>query len=635
MHTFPVCWGLDVGHASIKAVKLSRQGTQVSVLGYAIEPITVPEGGDREEAVVAALKALALREDFKDTPVVAALSGRQVFSRTVNIPILNPKNIDRMVELEAQQQIPGDFSEIEWGYHMSPAADGASKDVALFAVKRELTQEVMVKCKRAGVNLVGISISSLALYNFVRFDQVFPEDETVVILDVGAENTDLVCYQGETLWMRTLGVAGNDITKAFMKKFKVSFDEAEVLKRQAGDSKQADRIIKVIEGSLTELTSEVQRSLGFYKSQNAAAKLDNLVISGSTFRLPGLPEYMAERLRYTVNILEDLDKIQVAPGLERDHFMHDLQSLGVAMGLALQGTGVARANVDLMPSSQQLQRVLATKRWAGVAIVAAIGAMLVLDHLVVGGVAEENSRLIKKIQESFKQNTTRQSASRDALSQVAPKAKDLKSFEVYGTQQGVTAGIYQVMLAAIENINTARGAIPGPIDTKSSGKGDGTKADVKPTPLQSTYLRSLSLPSFEVDAASGPFRPLASTRKVTLVVSIPTVASPGEVTRQLLDLLKSAPVPEALAAAHPDTAAFRIWQSKNPTASADETAKHLPKLFSDVQAISDSSGEESYYYIDKAATDAKGDLVPIEEERKVPAKLVTLACTLKGQEGAP
>jgi type IV pilus assembly protein PilM len=629
MHTFPVCWGLDVGHATIKAVKLARQGTKVSVLGYAIEPITVPEGGDREESVVAALKTMALREEFKDTPVLAALSGRQVFSKTVNIPILNPKNIERMIELEAQQQIPGDFSEIEWGYHMSPAADGASKDVALFAVKRELTQEVMIKCRRAGVNLVGISISSLALYNFVRFDQVFPEDETVVILDVGAENTDLVCYQGETLWMRTLGVAGNDITKAFMKKFKVSFDEAEILKRQAGDSKQADRIIKVIEGSLTELTSEVQRSLGFYKSQNAAAKLDNLVISGSTFRLPGLPEYMAERLRYTVNILEDLDKIQVAAGLERDHFMHDLQSLGVAMGLALQGTGVARANVDLMPSSQQLQRVLATKRWAGLAIVAAIGATLVLDHMVVGGVADENVRLIKKIKDSYSQNNVRQQASREALSEVAPKATDLKSFEVYGTQQGVTAGIYHALLSAVVSINQARGTVAGPLDAT------GEKSAAKPTPLQSMYLRSVTLPPFASDGASGPFRPLATTRKVILVISIPVVASPGEGTRQLLDVLKALPVPETLAAAHPDMAAFRAWQAKNPSAAADEVAKHQPKLFSDVQAISDSAGEESYFFIDKSATDARGDLAPVEEERKAPAKLVTLACTLKGQEAAP
>ena len=116
-----------------------------------------------------------------------------------------------------------------------------------------------------------------------------------------SENTDLVLYQGETLWMRSLALSGNDITKVFMKKFRVSFEEAETLKRQIGDSRQAEKILKVLEGTLNELTSEVQRSLGFYKSTNTSAKLENIVISGNTFRLPSLPEYLAERLRYTVN----------------------------------------------------------------------------------------------------------------------------------------------------------------------------------------------------------------------------------------------------------------------------------------------------------------------------------------------
>ena len=626
MHTFPVCWGLDIGHTSIKAVKLSRQGGQVSVLGYAIEPITVAEGGDREEAMVAALRLLGQREEFGTLPVVAALSGRQVFSRTVNVPILNPKNIERMVELEARQQIPGNFEEIEWGYHMTPAADGASNDVALFAVKRELTQELMVKCKKAGINLSGISISSLALYNFVRYDQVFPEDETVVILDVGAENTDLVCYQGETLWMRTLAVSGNDITKAFMKKFKVSFEEAEVLKRQASDSKQSDRIIKVIEGSLTELTSEVQRSLGFYKSQNATAKLDNLVISGSTFRLPGLPEYMAERLRYTVNILEDLDKIQVAPGLERDHFMHDLQALGVAMGLALQGTGVARANVDLMPSSQQLQRVLATKRWAGVAIVALIGATLAIDHVIVGSVMNDNNRLNAKIAKSYKDNTARQQSSKDVLAQVAPRAQELKSFEVFGAQQGLTAGILESITTALQAVNQAKGTIPGPLEKTP---------DAKPTMLQAIYLRNVVVPPFPVDAASGPFRPLATTRVVSLVVSIPTNAVPNQVTTQLLQTLKDLPMTSLAGSINPGLIAFQEWKAANPTASPEEVAKHQPRMFSDVQAQTEKQDFEAYFYIDKSATDAKGNLAPIVEERKIPCTLVTLACTIKGQEGTP
>jgi hypothetical protein len=61
----------------------------------------------------------------------------------------------------------------------------------------------------------------------------------------------------------------------------------------------------------------------------------------------------------------------------------------------------------------------------------------------------------------------------------------------------------------------------------------------------------------------------------------------------------------------------------------------MPKLFADVQALSDVPGDEGFWYIDKAATNAKGDLAPIEEERKVSSKVVTLACIIKGQEGAP
>ena len=49
--------------------------------------------------------------------------------------------------------------------------------------------------------------------------------------------------------MRNLGISGNDITRAFMKKFRVSFEEAETLKCQVGESRQAEKIL-VIEGSL-------------------------------------------------------------------------------------------------------------------------------------------------------------------------------------------------------------------------------------------------------------------------------------------------------------------------------------------------------------------------------------------------
>jgi type IV pilus assembly protein PilM len=605
MDKYPIAWGLDIGHSSIKAVKLSRSGATVTVLGYTIEPITVAEGGDRDEAVIKAMQAMALREDFGQTPVLAALSGRQVLTRSVNIPVLNAAKVDRMVELEARQQIPGDFGEIEWGYHASPSAGGDSMDVALFAVKRDLVKELIDKSKKAGINLVGVSISSLALYNFVRYDQVFPDDETVIILDIGAENTDLVCYQGESLWMRTLAMSGNDITKAFMKKFRVSFEEAETLKRQTSDSKQADKIIKVIEASLNELTAEVQRSLGFYKSQSPNAKLDNMVISGSTFRLPGLPEYLAERLRYTINILEDLDKIKVASGLEREHFLHDLQSLGVATGLALQATGVAKANVNLMPGTMQVQNVLNKKKWAAIAAIVVLAVTWVINWVVIGNVANKNVDLINKLKSNDTTIHAQMDDTNKVLALVPPAAQSLTVYSRYGANTGLTQFVFAQVLSSIAAVQTKHEMI-GDKSTSPAQGGDPY--------LTSVYVHSVEFATPAQTATDDPFNPLnaaAPAREVHIEVAVVTKAGAPSIIREIKEALKAIQVPDKTIDCH---------------------AGH--ELFSDVQQPYEQDGTESYFYIDKEHVDERGDLKPVTDERRIPVRVARYVCSFAGKGSA-
>jgi type IV pilus assembly protein PilM len=595
MDSHPIAWGLDIGHSSIKAVKLSRTGEGVIVIGYAIEPISVPEGGDRDLAVTTALQAIVAREEFGTTPVFAAISGRQVFNRAVNVPVINQKRMHAMVELEAKQQIPGNFDEVEWGYHSSPAADGTSLDVALFAVKREIIQQMVAKCRTVGLNLAGVSVPSLALYNFIKFDQSFPDGEAVIILDVGADNTDLVVYQADQLWMRSLPVSGNDITQVFAKKFRVSIAEAETLKRQVGDSRQAEKIIKVIESGLTELVSEVNRSLGFYRTQNTTATLDNLVISGNTFRLPGLPEYMAEKLRLTINILEDLDKIQVASGLDRSHFMQDLQSLGVAMGLALQATGVARANVNLMPSGLQTERILASKRWAAAAIIGLLGATLYADYAIASSAADTNMRLGEKVMQYAKDNKERMKQSESVLQEVQQLAPQLATFDVVGSNQGLTHAVFSGVCGIIQSVATTPGYRPA-APTQSN-------LALTTPPLQGAYLRRIDLA--QPPTGLDPFRPLATVRTVSVLIDIPSGAQQTEIRSALLKSLRELPVPETLRDLSPGTT-----------------------LFSDVQATSEIDGQVEWYYIDRDNLDASGSVKPIEEKRTLPTSTTTFTCTI-------
>lgn len=601
MDSHPVAWGLDIGNSSIKAVKLSRTGTGVSVLGYAIEPISVPEGGDRDQALVNALEAIVAREEFGTTPVFAAISGRQVFTRAVNVPVINPKKMHTMVELEAQQQIPGNFNEVEWGYHSSPAADESSLDVALFAVKREVIQQLIDKCKGVGINLAGVSVPSLALYNFIKYDQQFPDGEAVIILDVGADNTDLVVYQGDQLWMRSLTTSGNDITQVFAKKFRVSVAEAETLKRQVTDSRQADKIIRVIESGLSDLVSEINRNLGFYRSQNANATLDNLVISGNTFRLPGLPEYMAEKLRLTVNILEDLDRIQMAPGLDRSHFMQDLQSLGVAMGLGLQATGAARADVNLMPRGQQAERILATKKGAAAALVVILALTVWLDYMILGGVKTENERLGRKVAESVKGNNGRLQQYGEYLTKVQELTPKLIKFDAIGANQGLDYAVLSGITSVVQDVSLVR---------QLAAADQPTEPDGPVLKLATAYLKGIQLLGFT--EASDPFRPLAAEHKVVVQVDIPSGSRKDEINTSLLKGLRELAVPPHL-----------------------KDLTQAPQLFSEVQLTNEVPGSLDWWYLNRQAIDAQtGALKPIEEHRQVSTSTLTYTCTIPALPGS-
>ena len=67
----------------------------------------------------------------------------------------------------------------------------------------------------------------------------------------------------------------------------------------------------MIEGSLGELVSDVQRSLGFYKSLNLETEFESMVVSGNTFRLPNLNQYLADRLGYAIITLVETDRIKI------------------------------------------------------------------------------------------------------------------------------------------------------------------------------------------------------------------------------------------------------------------------------------------------------------------------------------
>ncbi len=84
---------------------------------------------------------------------------------------------------------------------------------------------------------------------------------------------------------------------------------------------------------LEKLARELVASLQFYQTQPGSLAISEILVSGGTSRLPGLPEELERLTRVRVRRLDPLGQVRAADDLaSRD----DLASLTVAIGLGVE-----------------------------------------------------------------------------------------------------------------------------------------------------------------------------------------------------------------------------------------------------------------------------------------------------------
>src|SRR5207253_10733120 len=114
------------------------------------------------------------------------------------------------------------------------------------------------------------------------------------------ENADLIIADGESVWLRSVPIGGNNFTEALVKSFKLNFAKAEELKRNAQTSKYARQIFQAMRPIFADLVAEIQRSTGFYSSVHRDSRIKKVLSLGGTFKLPGLQKYLQQNLQLDV-----------------------------------------------------------------------------------------------------------------------------------------------------------------------------------------------------------------------------------------------------------------------------------------------------------------------------------------------
>jgi cell division ATPase FtsA len=215
-------------------------------------------------------------------------------------------------------------------------------------MRREVLREHLKFLSDLNLEPLAVQSSPLALYNALKFDGVVGGEPSAV-LDIGAQNSDLIICDGETLWTRNIPIGGNHFTEALMKTFKLSFNKAENLKRTAASSKYARQIFQAMRPVFADLVAEIQRSIGFFTGSRRGVKLARVIAMGNAFQLPGMVKFIQQNLGMEVVRPTGFSKLSASEAPNAPDLLKQLGSYGVAYGLALQGLGKAQITSNLLP----------------------------------------------------------------------------------------------------------------------------------------------------------------------------------------------------------------------------------------------------------------------------------------------
>ncbi len=372
-------WGIDAGDSALKAVKLKLVGKSVALLDFRVirySDLGGEPGARREGMLPQAIAALQQSGLGRDHCIVS-IAPQMVFNRFINLPPVDKRRIPEIVLYEAKQQIPFNLNEVVWAYEpiRKQFVLGEEIEIGLFAAKREVIEAYLAELSALRRQIYGVQVSPLALFNFIRHEVAL--EKPTVVIDVGAQSTNLLILDGQRYWLRNLPIAGNTFTSMLEKRLNIPRPEAEKLKYTVADSRHRRRLLEVLRPVMRDLVAEIQRSVGYYKSLSQAVKFEEILVTGEGYKLFGLDRFLAEQLQYQITPIHELKNIAYQGDPERaKDLQQTLPSLGVAIGLGLQGLQRANATINLLPENFIIQREIQSKRFSGLIAGALIWAII-------------------------------------------------------------------------------------------------------------------------------------------------------------------------------------------------------------------------------------------------------------------
>ncbi|CAA9246962.1 MAG: hypothetical protein AVDCRST_MAG42-2025 [uncultured Chthoniobacterales bacterium] len=353
---------LNLGSQTVGLAEFRTQANGGLVLvGYRLREI-VGDGANeatRNAQITAAIREMMGELQIKGSRVNYSVAAQSVFARFVKLPAVEEEKIERIIEFEAQQNVPFPIEEVVWDYQLVGAGTDEQIQVVLVAIKSDLLEGINAGVEASALQTSIVDVATMALYNAFRYNYSELSDCSVLV-DIGARTTNLLFIEPGKVFSRSVPIGGSSISAAIAKEFNEPAVAAEFRKKRDGfvslggayaepSDPEVARVSKIVRSTMTRLHAELMRSISHYRAQQQGSAPARVFLCGGSASMPYMREFFREKLQLPIEFFNPLRNVSVADTTDAAEVGRAAHVLGELVGLALRSATTCPMELNLRP----------------------------------------------------------------------------------------------------------------------------------------------------------------------------------------------------------------------------------------------------------------------------------------------
>lgn len=341
--SLPKFFGIDIGNHSIKAIRLSDDGDNPKLIGFAYGStpmgILMSESEEAQQRLATAIHDIIRSSNLAGVKqVVFAVPESHVVRRLMTLPYVDDASLETSVAFEMKKWLSSPLDDVRIGKVVvgEKMQNGVKVvDVLGIAVKISYLDRYMKVLELAGLEPIAAETEAIGT---VRAIAPLAKDKTTsyLIVDFGSGSTDVsVAFKDKLIYSDSIPYGSDSITKAISQSFSMDMIKAEEYKKTYGiDEKNFNgKLANVVAPVLDLILSDVRKSLEYFRREFSEIAPSKIYITGDAGNMPGLTEYVTQKLQIPVELANAWSSVTV-PEKDMAYLKRNASAYTVAIGLA-------------------------------------------------------------------------------------------------------------------------------------------------------------------------------------------------------------------------------------------------------------------------------------------------------------